>query len=197
MRAEIGQRIQAVTANRRGPAEDEMATQAVPGGDLFASSRIQAVLARHAAILRYAVIGASGYIVYLGLLVVAYDLAWLSFLPARDQAVDLLVFTHGDAALLSATLIATQASICTVFIGHTLWTFAGPDLRPTPLWLRFVQFEARALVSTLGVLTVTVNVAVLLGVHHYLAIPTGVIATFTWNWLWDSRVIWRRKGRVL
>jgi hypothetical protein len=36
--------------------------------------------------------------------------------------------------------------------------------------------------------------AVLSGVHHFLALPMGIAATFTWNWLWDSKLIWRKDG---
>ena len=169
MPPESVQEIQPVMVGRRDSTDGEIASSTAAGTDLSASARIRTLLARHAAILRYAAIGASGYVVYVGLLVVVYDLALLSFLSTKGQAVDLLVISHSDAALLTATLIATQASICAVFVGHSLWTLAPSDLRPKPLWLRFVQFEARALVSVLGVLTVTVNAAVLLGAHHYVA----------------------------
>jgi putative flippase GtrA len=142
-------------------------------------------------LIRYAIIGASGYLVYLAILATTYDLGLLPFLPAKDEAVDVALFTHGDGRLLVATLLATEASIIAVFIGHCRWTFAETMVRPKPLWLRFAQFQARALISTLGILTVTVNVAVLSGINHFLAVPIGLVVTFAWNWLWDSKLIWR------
>ena len=193
MRPEFAQRAQPAITDQPDLATSTIASTRSARPDASVSARIEVLLARHTTILRYAATGFSGYVVYLGLLFVMYDLALLPFLPAKDQAVSLLLFTHRDSLFLITTLLATQASICAVFVGHMHWTFGRAGLEPKPLWLRFAQFEARALVSTLGILTVTVNVAVLAGVHHYVALPTGVIATFIWNWLWDSRFIWRKE----
>lgn len=155
--------------------------------------RLSGLHQRFGTLIRYALVGSVGYVVYLGLLTVMYDLALLPFLPAKEQSVNLLLFTHKDSLFLLTTLIASQASIVAVFAGHSQWTFTDSPASAKPLWLRFAQFEARALVSTLGILTVSVNVAVLAGLHHYLALPIGLVATFTWNWLWDSKVIWRKR----
>jgi putative flippase GtrA len=179
----------AVTASQTGPQPYLRPVEAVAGWI------VEQLISRQT-LIRYAIIGASGYVVYLAILATTYDLGLLPFLPAKDAAVDLGPFTHGDARLLITTLLATQASIITVFIGHCRWTFAETAVRPKPLWLRFVQFEARALISTLGILTVTVNIAVLSGINHFLAVPIGFVATFTWNWLWDSRFIWKGRREV-
>ncbi len=143
--------------------------------------------------LKFAMVGALGYVIYAGVLLLAYDLSVLPFMPAKDTSVDLLLFTHEDSLLLTTTLIATQASIFGVFIGHSHWTFADREVVRKPLWIRLLQFEARALASTLGILTVVVNgLALGLGVHPIVALPIGLVAAFTWNWTWDSRYIWRR-----
>ena len=155
-------------------------------------SRAGELLARYQTFIKYAITGASGYVVYLGLLAVMYDLALVPFLPAKEQGVDLILFTHGDALLLLTTLVGTQASIFAVFAGHCRWTFADRGVDGKSLWLRFAQFETRALVSTLGILTLIVNAAVLSGIHHYVAVPIGFVGAFTWNWLWDSKLIWRK-----
>lgn len=149
----------------------------------------------HRTLLKFVAVGALGYVIYTGLLFVMYDLSAFPFLPAKDTSLDLLLFTHDDALLLFTTLVGTQASILGVFAGHSLWTFADRPTARKPLWLRFLQFEARALASTLGILTVAVNASVVgLGVHHYLAVPIGLVTAFTWNWLWDSRFIWRTRS---
>lgn len=149
---------------------------------------------RYHKLLRYGLVGSLGYVIYVGLLELMYDLTLLPFFPGKDESVDLIVFTHSDSLFLITTLIGTQASICAVFAGHSLWTFSDVS-GSKPLWLRFAQFEARALVSTLGILTVTVNAAVLAGVHHFAAVCISIILTFTWNWLWDSKVVWRKDKR--
>ena len=166
------------------------------------ASRLSAVwglvasqLQTHRTILKFAAVGAIGYVIYTGLLLLMYDLAALPFLPDKDSSVDLLLFTHSDSLLLITTLVGTQASIMGVFAGHTLWTFADLPTVQKPLWLRFLQFEGRALVSTLGILTVAVNgLALGAGVTPYVAVPVGLVTAFTWNWILDSRFIWRRRG---
>lgn len=157
---------------------------------------VAGLLTAHKTLVKYAITGASGYLVYLSILAVGYDLAAVPFLPAKGQGVDLLLFTHGDGLLLVTTLVATQASIVAVFAGHCRWTFVERNVAAKPLWMRFAQFETRALVSTLGILTVTVNAAVLSGIHHFLAVPIGLVVTFSWNWLWDSKLIWRRTANA-
>ncbi len=149
----------------------------------------------HRTIIKFAAVGALGYVIYTILLLLLYDLSAIPFLPSKDTSVDLVLFTHGDALLLITTLVGTQASIIGVFIGHSLWTFTDWQTVGKPLWLRFLQFEARALASTLVILTVAVNgIAVGLGVHPLVGLPVGLVAAFTWNWLWDTKFIWRKSG---
>lgn len=150
----------------------------------------------HRTLLRFAAVGGIGYVIYTALLFVLYDRAALSVLPDKDSSVDLILFTHSDALLLVTSLIGTQASIIGVFIGHNLWTFADWGAGRKPLWLRFLQFEGRALVSTLGILTVAVNGATVgLGLSPYVALFIGLGAAFTWNWLLDTKVVWSRPGK--
>ncbi len=151
-------------------------------------------LSAHRTLIKFAAVGAIGYVVYLAAIFLLYDLQAFPFLPNKDTRVDLGLFTHDDALLLVTTLVGTQASIVAVFIGHSLWTFADRDPVDKPLWLRFLQFEGRALFSTLLILTVAVNVlALAAGIHPAVAVPVGLVAAFTWNWLWDSKVIWRAR----
>jgi putative flippase GtrA len=105
-------------------------------------------------LLRFTMVGALGYVIYTGLLLLLYDLSILRFMLAKDTSVHLLLFIHDDSLLLITTLIGTQATIIGVFIGHSLGTFANREVARKPLWIRFPQFEARALASTLGILTV-------------------------------------------
>lgn len=152
-------------------------------------------IAAHRTILKFAVVGGLGYVIYTGLLLFMYDLSLLPFLPAKETSVDLLLFTHDDVLLLITTLVGTQASIIGVFSGHALWTFADRPTIEKPIWLRFLQFEAKALVSTLGILTVAVNsLTVGLGLRPFIAVLVGLVTAFSWNWLWDSRFIWRRRS---
>lgn len=159
------------------------------GAVMFIRRRLEA----HRTLIKFAAVGAIGYVIYASLLFVMYDMSALPFLPEKHTHANLLLFTHSDVLLLITTLAGTQASIVGVFTGHNLWTFTDWQTVRKPLWLRFLQFEGRALVSTLGILTVAVNTATVgLGVSPYIALLFGLVAAFTWNWLWDSQIIWRR-----
>jgi len=151
--------------------------------------------ASHRTIARFALVGSFGYLIYSGVLFLLYDLHALPFLPAKEREVELLLLSYNDSLLLITTLIGTEASIAGVFVGHSLWTFADLPVAKKALGLRFLEFQLKALVPTLGILTVVVNgLAVGFGIHHTLAVPIGFAASFMWNWLWDSRIIWRKNG---
>lgn len=142
---------------------------------------------------KFLLVGAGGYLTYQLALFVAYDSSLLWFLPAKDTAMRIIFFTHQDVRLLFSTLLAAQLAIICSFTLHTNWTFRNRQLVWKPLWLRFGQFNAKALVSTGGIMTVTVNALVLtLELHYALAVPFGVLAGFAWNWLWDSQFIFRQ-----
>lgn len=142
---------------------------------------------------RFLVVGAVGYLVYQLVVFATYDWSLLWFLPAKGTSFRLAFFRHEDVRLLIATLVAAELSIIGAFTAHTRWTFRNRELAYKPLWLRFAQFNAKALVSTAGIMTATVNVLILrFNFYHYIAVPFGVLAGFTWNWLWDAQFIFRR-----
>ena len=153
---------------------------------------LRARLLAHPVLLKFALMGATGYIVYQLVFFIFYDSSLLGFLPEKGQTLKVLGFSHGDARLLIATLVAAELSIVGVFTGHHLWTFRERLTESKPLWVRFGQFNSKAAVSSLGILTAVVNLLTLaLNVTPYLTIPIGVAAAFLWNWRWDSRFIWR------
>jgi putative flippase GtrA len=144
---------------------------------------------------KFLLVGAGGYVAYQLTLFVAYDSSLLRFLPAKDTAMRMVFFTHGDVRFLFSTLLAAQLSIMLSFTVHTNWTFRNRQVVGKPLWLRFGQFNAKALVSTGGIMTLVVNALVLsLGLYHAAAVPVGVLAAFTWNWMWDSQFIFRQRS---
>ena len=151
------------------------------------------VVAANATIIKFLLVGTIGYVIYQFVVAVMYDTPAFWFLPEKGQSVWLLLFDHGDSRFLISTLVATELSIMGVFTGHTHWTFRNRESVTKPLWMRIGQFNAKALVSTLGILTVTVNVlTVQLDIVHYFAVPVGVFLAFFWNWTWDTQIVWRR-----
>lgn len=147
-------------------------------------------------IVRFAVVGGIGYVIYQAVLFLMYDSPLFSFLPAKETSATILFFEHGDVRLLITTLVATGVALVGVFTGHNLWTFGGRKRVNKPLWLRFIQYVAAALVGALGIITVTVNVlAVQFDMHHFVALPIAVSLAAIWDWLWNSMFIWRRAKR--
>lgn len=147
-------------------------------------------------LLKFMLVGLLGYLLYTGTLFVAYDLP-LPFIPDKHTSVQLGLFTHGDLRLLIGTIVAAQASISGGFFARDLWVFTDWPVVRISRWARFLQYQAKSLVSTLGILTVTVNVLTLaVGLPHYIATLIGVMAAFAWNWLWESRVIWNRRRQT-
>jgi putative flippase GtrA len=165
-------------------------------GDDHLLDGLRARLRERATLLKFAVTGATGYIVYQLVFLLLYESPLVWFLPDKGESISLLAFTHGDGRLLITTLVAAELSIVAVFAGHHLWTFRDRPTVDRPIWLRFAQFNTKAAVSSLGILTLMVNGLTLgLDMTPYLAIPAGVATAFLWNWTWDSRVIWRRNQR--
>jgi putative flippase GtrA len=149
-------------------------------------------LASHIALIRFALVGGSGYLVYQAVLFLMYDSSLFWFLPAKDTSADIIFFEHGDVRLLITTLVATSLTLVVVFTGHNLWTFRDRGSVRKPLWMRFGQFVATVSIGSVIVIT-TVNVlAVRFDMHHFFALPIGVSLGGIWDWLWYSRFVWRR-----
>jgi putative flippase GtrA len=152
-------------------------------------------LAAHATIIKFLIVGGIGYLVYQSVLFAVYDGALFPFLPDKDVSVRMVFFDHGDVRLLIASLVAMEFGVTTAFIGHHRWTFRDRGVHK-PVLLRYGQFHANQLISALGILTVTVNLlTVQFGFYHFLAVPIGMAMAGSWNWLFDSQVIWRRTKR--
>ena len=153
-------------------------------------------LSRLHTLRRFVVVGATGYVIYQAVLFLMYDLSLLPFMPAKETSADLMLFTHSDLRLLITTLVAAELSIIGAFIGHNQWTFRDRDVAYNPAWRRFLKYNLKAVVSTMLIVTGVVNVLTVgFGLHHVIAVPLGVLAGFTWNWIWDAQYIWQRAKR--
>ena len=172
-----------------------VATGAVQGSHLNA---LQDFVARqlhaHKTLLKFMLVGLLGYAMYAGTLFVVYDLS-LPFMPDKHTSVALGLFAHGDLRLLIGTIVAAEVSITGGFFLRDKWVFTDWTAVERPGWVRFLQYQAKSIVSTLGILTVTVNVLTLVvDLPHYIATPIGVAIAFAWNWFWESAFIWRRRS---
>ena len=158
-----------------------------------AGSNIFERLWRQHTLRRFVVVGATGYVIYQAVLFLMYDLSLLPLLPAKETHADLLLFTHSDIRLFVTTLVAAELSLVGAFVGNNLWTFRDRDVVYSPVLTRFVKYNLKAVISTMVIVTGVVNVLTVgVGLHHMLAVPVGVLAGFTWNWIWDAQYIWQR-----
>jgi putative flippase GtrA len=153
-------------------------------------------LSSHIALVRFVLVGGSGYVLYQAILFLVYDSALFWFLPAKDTSVGIVFFEHADVRFLITTLMASALSLVFVFTGHNLWTFRDRDSVRKPLWMRFGQFLTTVVVAS-GIILVTVNVlTVQFDLYHFLALPVGVALGGVWDWLWYSRFVWRRAKKT-
>ena len=153
-------------------------------------------LASRIALIRFALVGGSGYLLYQAVLFLMYDSPVFWFLPTKDTSSTILFLEHGDVRLLITTLVATALTLVGVFTGHNLWTFRDRDSVRKPVWTRFGRFVAAASIGAV-IITVTVNVlTVRFDMYHFIALPIGVALAGTWDWLWYSRFVWRRAKKT-
>ena len=168
-------------------------------GSLFKQRQLRSLeqalrqqLTTHIALVRFAVVGGSGYLLYQAVLFLMYDSPVVWFLPEKDTSAAIIFFEHGDVRLLIVSLVASPLAVLTVFTGHNLWTFRDRAPVHKPLWMRFGQFLATVSIGS-AIVLVTVNVLTArFDMYHFVALPIGVAVAGTWDWLWYSRLIWRR-----
>lgn len=139
-------------------------------GYRFARRRVAA----HKTFVKFMISGALGYALYQATVFATYDLL--------------------SMGLFVSSLIAAEVSITGGFFIRDLWVFTdGPVVRRAH-GARFVQYQAKSLVSTLFIVTATVNVLTSqFDVPHFVSVPIGVALGFAWNWGWERGVIWRKQ----
>jgi len=157
-----------------------------------ASSKGGPAAATHMPLVRFALVGGSGYLLYQAVLFLVYDSAAFWFLPDKDTSAVIIFFEHADVRLLVTTLVASAVTVVGVFTGHNLWTFRDRAPVHKPVWMRLGQFLATVSVGS-GIVIVMVNVlTVQFDMYHFVALPIGVALAGTWDWLWYSQFVWRR-----
>ncbi len=168
--------------------QPELATQPEPG----AAGAIRELAHRlhlPTTLVKFLIVGGIGFLIYQAAFYVLYDSPVFWFLPGKDTRVDFGLFTHPDIRLLIGSIAAVETAIVFQFNAHDRWTFRH---RPRNGWglLRFVKFNVSSAVSPI-IMVLTVNVVTpTFGLSPYLSSAIGVLLGFTWNWTWNSMVIW-------
>ncbi len=179
--------------------DDEPLAVTTPVPALRPLDALSAFIARqvraHWTLIKFMLVGLLGYLLYTATLFLTYD-APFPFMPDKYASANLLLFTSNDLRLLVGSILAAEVSITGGFFARDLWVFTDWPVVPKPVWVRFLQYQAKSIVSTLGIITVTVNVLTVQGdLPHYVSTPIGVAIAFAWNWLWEYGFIWRRRSQ--
>ena len=141
--------------------------------------------------IKFSIVGAIGYLVNQFFLFLFYDSPAFPFLPEKDTNARIVFFTHPDVRLLIATVVAVELAILSNFLWHNLWTFSDRSRR-MPMLLRLLTFNVTSIGSPFISVT-TVNVLTPnFGINAYIANSIGVALGMTWNWMWNTRLIWRK-----
>lgn len=141
-------------------------------------------------ILRFLIVGGVGYLINQGLLLLFYDSSLFPFLPDKDADASFLFFSHDDARLLIASIIAVEVSIVSNFYWHDRWTFRDHVKRP--LIQRYLQFNLTSIGSPLISVVVLNILTPYVGIHHLIANTIGILLGTGWNWFCNTQIIWRR-----
>jgi len=132
-------------------------------------------LAPNTVFVKFVISGVLGYVLYQVTIFAAYDLLSIS--------------------LFVSSLIAAEVSIVGGFVIRDIWVFTDGPVVQRSLSMRFWQYQAKSLVSTLIIVTTTVNVLTSgFEVPHFISVPIGVALGFGWNWGWERGVIWRKQS---
>ncbi len=167
----------------------------------LASQRDQGLGERTAAAIRrlhlpttftkFLIVGAIGYLINQFTLFLLYDSPVFWFLPAKDTLVSLGLFNHPDIRLLLSSVVAVEVAIFFQFNAHERWTFRDRARKGWVL-LRFLKFNLTSSVSPIIVVATVNTLTPLFGISPYISNTIGIAAGVTWNWTWNTLVIWPR-----
>ncbi|MEO8458441.1 MAG: GtrA family protein [Chloroflexota bacterium] len=156
--------------------------------------------------VKFVLVGGIGFLINEAILFLLYDAGVGFFLPGKHH-LDLGLFSVSDARLLFASICAVEFAIVCQFNMHERWTFRHRNREGNILW-RFGKYNVISAVSPI-ITVVFVNVltpelrdaagdgSILAKTAPYIANGLGVAVGFTWNYLFNSRVIWRRHAPTL
>lgn len=144
------------------------------------------------AFAKFLLVGGVAFVVNQIALYVLYDSPVASVFPDKDARIDFGLFSHPDARLLIATMLAVEVAILFKFVWSEGWIFR--DRRSEGgVVRRLIHFNISCAASSVLTVAVTNLVTVQLGISPYLATAVGVLAGFLLNWVWAARLVWPEK----
>jgi putative flippase GtrA len=151
--------------------------------------------------LKFVIVGGIGFLINETVLFLLYDGGLFGFLADKHESID-IGFASPEARLLFASIAAVEVAIICQFNLHERWTFHNRN-RDGNIFFRFAKFNLGSIVSPI-VTVLCVNVltpeirdaagpdSIVGKVAPYLANGFGVVMGFSWNYIFTSKVIWRR-----
>ncbi len=144
--------------------------------------------------IKFLIVGGFGFVIYQSFFALIYETGLFWFLPGKDTAANLLIFTHPDILLLIASVVAVEVAVFLQFNAHERWTFRNRDHEGNLLF-RFVKFNLSSIVSPI-IIVATVNVLTpTFGWSPYISNVIGVGLGVSWNWVANSLIIWPHQRR--
>jgi len=146
--------------------------------------------------LKFLIVGGLGFLINQFMLFLLYDSPVFWFLPAKDANLDLGLFGHLHTRLLVSIVLAVEVAIIFQFNAHERWTFRDRERKG---WgpLRFLKFNATAAVAVIIAVATVYFLTPLFGDSPYIPNVIGTVLGFTWNWGWNTLVIWPQKQKGL
>ncbi len=163
---------------------------------------------KHITIIKFLVVGTIGYVinsVSLGLLnrgeinfadkfIIPHILSMplFGFIPLGGQ-VPHFFFIELDR-LFYSSIVAIELSIFSNFLLHENWTFADRD-RKGNIFGRFLKFNITSAVSPIIQLITILVLHNLFNIHEQVGLIIGILIGLSWNWMWNTRVIWKENSK--
>ena len=144
--------------------------------------------------MKFLLVGGIGFLINEFTLFLLFDSPLAAFLPSRGTTHTLGPLGAIHTRLLISSVLAVETSIVFQFNAHERWTFRLRDLKGSTA-LRFLKFNATA---AGGAIIAVCTVYFLTPVFHdrpYVPNAIGTLLGFTWNWSWNTLVIWPQRQR--
>jgi len=145
-------------------------------------------------LVKFLIVGTIGFIVYSILMWLFYDSPFLPFMPAKNTAWGFWRFSHKDLRLFISSVVSIEASVISNFLWHENWTFKE-RLKEGRLVTRFFQFHIVSIGSPLIQLASVNTLTPYFGFPWLVSSAIGVLIGLIWNYLWNTRVVWRGAKR--
>lgn len=158
-----------------------------------ALSRLDELIGRlpvSTALVRFLIVGTLAYVVTQVALLLFYDV--LPLIPGKHDDIDFGLFTHPDARLLIASILAVECAIAFKFWAHENWTFRDRPVVGT-LAYRFIRFEVSCLASTVVIVAVINVLTPTFDLSPYVSSTIAAVAGVIANWVFSHYLIWPHK----